>query len=266
MSFPRLSPLFFRRIHKWVGLILGLQFILWTLSGAMMALLDAEKVGGHGLARHTQQPAKLPESLASLRSVSNTLGDAPIIGLTLRSLSGSYVYEVRMPDGLHLIDAASGRRVIIDAGQARTIAKTEYAGGGPVRSVSYLAEPTLETREYEGATWRIDFKDADDTSLYVAEATGQIVAHRNNTWRTWDFFWMLHNMDYLERKSFNHPLIVTIAFGVLWLSLTGFYLLFKSFGKGDFRWLTKRKKNALERDKARRARSEGERPTGLPPC
>ena len=37
----RLTPLFFRRIHKWVGLILGLQFLLWALSGSVMALLVA---------------------------------------------------------------------------------------------------------------------------------------------------------------------------------------------------------------------------------
>src|SRR3546814_5796787 len=44
----RLTPLFFRRIHKWVGLILGLQFLPWALSGSVMALLDKDKVGGHG--------------------------------------------------------------------------------------------------------------------------------------------------------------------------------------------------------------------------
>lgn len=43
----RFTPLIFRRIHKWVGLILGVQFLLWALSGSMMALLDQEKVGGH---------------------------------------------------------------------------------------------------------------------------------------------------------------------------------------------------------------------------
>src|SRR3546814_6784023 len=43
----RLTPLFFRRIHKWVGLILGLQFVLWTLSGSVMALLDKDKVAAH---------------------------------------------------------------------------------------------------------------------------------------------------------------------------------------------------------------------------
>src|SRR3546814_5888438 len=37
MKSIRLTPLFFRRIHKWVGLILGLQFLLWALSGAVMA-------------------------------------------------------------------------------------------------------------------------------------------------------------------------------------------------------------------------------------
>src|SRR3546814_1971246 len=44
-----LTPLFFRRIHKWVGLILGLQFLLWALSGSVMALLDKDRVGGHGV-------------------------------------------------------------------------------------------------------------------------------------------------------------------------------------------------------------------------
>ena len=44
----RLTPLLFRRIHKWVGLILSLQFLLWALSGSVMALLDKDRVGGHG--------------------------------------------------------------------------------------------------------------------------------------------------------------------------------------------------------------------------
>ena len=48
---------------------------------------------------------------------------------------------------------------------------------------------------------------------------------------------MLHNMDYANRTSFNHPLIIFVAFGVLWLSTTGFYLLFKSFKRRDFRWI-----------------------------
>jgi hypothetical protein len=32
---------------------------------------------------------------------------------------------------------------------------------------------------------------------------------------------------------------------VLWLSGTGFYLLFKSFRRADFRWLNRRRKPAF---------------------
>ena len=35
-----------RTLHKWFGLILGLQFLIWALSGAVMALLDHHKVSG----------------------------------------------------------------------------------------------------------------------------------------------------------------------------------------------------------------------------
>ena len=35
-----------RKIHKWVGLIIAIQFVLWMTSGVLMSLLDAKKVAG----------------------------------------------------------------------------------------------------------------------------------------------------------------------------------------------------------------------------
>ena len=43
-----------RRIHKWVGLVIGVQVLLWAVSGAMMAVVDMDEVAG-GQAR--SQPA-----------------------------------------------------------------------------------------------------------------------------------------------------------------------------------------------------------------
>jgi hypothetical protein len=51
---------------------------------------------------------------------------------------------------------------------------------------------------------------------------------------------MLHNMDYVDRKSFNHPLIVIVGFGVFWLAITGFYLLFITKWRPDLRRLRRR--------------------------
>jgi hypothetical protein len=233
----RLSPLFFRRIHKWVGLILGLQFLLWALSGSVMALLDMDAVGGHDMPAAHAHP--LPAE-AALVDPSRLAGLGPVTGLTVRDLAGRPVYELRTAKGVQLVDAADGRRITIDAETAKATAA--MANDAPVRDMVRLDKPNLEAREHKGPMWRVNFADAADSSAYVSAETGRFLVMRGDTWRTWDFFWMIHNMDYVTRTSFNHPLIIFVAFGVLWLSGTGFYLLFKSFRAADFRWLRRRRR------------------------
>lgn len=232
----RLSPLLFRRIHKWVGLIVGLQFVLWALSGSMMALLNADAVGGHdGPAMQASQipTAGLvyPDKLAAL---------GPVSGLALRNVAGIPVYELATASGTRLINAATGVPVSVDRDLASRVA-AHGAGSRAIRA-TLLPKANLEARDHAGPMWRIDFDNAEKSSAYVSATTGRHLVTRGDTWRTWDFFWMLHNMDYVNRASFNHPLIVIVAFCVLWLSGTGFYLLFKSFRKSDFRWLRRTKR------------------------
>ncbi|MGV3481212.1 MAG: PepSY domain-containing protein [Sphingobium sp.] len=235
----RFSPLFFRRVHKWVGLILGLQFCLWALSGAVMALLDKDAVGGHDMAMAHVHP--LPADTAFI-APARIAGVGAVSGITLRDLAGRPVYELHTAGGIRLADAIDGKPVRIDARLARTIAT--MMNDAPVRNVEALAKPNLEARDHAGPMWRVNFADAANSSAYVSMDTGRFLVMRGDTWRTWDFFWMLHNMDYVGRKSFNHPLIIFVAFGTLWLSGTGFYLLFKSFTRTDFRWLRRRKPRA----------------------
>lgn len=233
----RLSPLLFRRIHKWVGLILGLQFLLWALSGAVMALLDKDAVGGHGMSAAHVHP--LPAETAFV-DPSRLAALGPVSGLALRDLAGRPVYELQTGKGIALVDATDGQRVTIDAETARTVAA--MANEAPVRDVTRLEKSNLEARDHSGPMWRVNFADAANNSAYVSAETGRFLVMRGDTWRTWDFFWMLHNMDYVSRSSFNHPLIIFVALGTLWLSGTGFYLLFKSFSRADFRWLRCRRR------------------------
>lgn len=232
----RLSPLLFRRIHKWVGLIVGLQFVLWALSGAMMALLDANAVGGHdGPAMQAS-----PISAAGLVYPDQRSALGPVSGLALRNVAGIPVYEVATASGTRLINAATGEPVSVDRALATRVAA--HGARPPAIRATLLQKANLEARDHAGPMWRIDFDDAEQSSAYVSAVTGRHLVTRGDTWRTWDFFWMLHNMDYVNRASFNHPLIVIVAFCVLWLSGTGFYLLFKSFRKSDFRWLRRVKR------------------------
>jgi hypothetical protein len=227
-----LSAPLLRRIHKWIGLILGLQFVIWAASGATMAVLDMETVAG-GKARPAAAPPALPSGDSAWPQVQRSLGSQPITGLAVRPLLDRQVLEVATPAGLRLFDAADGRPVRVDGLLARKVAEAAYAGGGKVSSVAPLRELELAVREHKLPIWRVDFADDANSSFYVSGETGKLLERRNDTWRVWDFAWMLHNMDYGNRTSFNHPLIVTLAFGIIWLAISGFWLLFRTKWRPD---------------------------------
>jgi uncharacterized iron-regulated membrane protein len=227
--------LFLRWLHKWIGLILGLQFVLWTFSGATMALLDHHKVAAEGAIRPQSDIAELAQPVP-LATVAQAAG-APILKLELKPLLDRYVYEATTTDGVRLIDAGDGRPVVVDAARARSLAVAAYSGAEPVRSVTPVTESTFETRTFELPVWRVEFADKDHTALFVSAATGQVLGAKNDAWRLWDFVWMIHIMDYTKRESFNHPLIITVATGISWLALSGLILLFRSFRRSDIAWL-----------------------------
>jgi hypothetical protein len=60
----------------------------------------------------------------------------------------------------------------------------------------------------------------------VSAQNGQVVARRTDIWRLYDFFWMLHIMDYRGRVDFNHPLLIGASALALVLAATGCWLLF----------------------------------------
>ena len=229
-------PILWRKIHKWVGLILGLQFVLWTLSGSVMALLDSDKVGGHSAA-----PMKAAAQAWPTDMIPPGVG-AGVQGLTLRRIIGRPVYEVKDEQGVRLLDARSGERILIDAPLAQNIARDAFHHKSAISSVERLDKANLEARDHAGAMWRVNFTDEENSSSYISAETGRALVNRGDTWRLWDIAWMLHNMDYVNRTSFNHPLIIFVAFGALWLSFTGFYLLFKSFRRREFKWILRSKK------------------------
>lgn len=228
----KLHTFWLRQIHKWIGLLIGLQFVLWTVSGAMMALLDMDEVAGGG----TREPVEAPMPAADpWPAVRQQLGAAPVTGLSVRPLLGRQLFEVHSAGGTRLFEAATGAPVAVDAPLARDVAAAAYAGEGKVESVTPLREISLAVRDHQLPIWRVDFDDGKNSSFYVSGTNGELLARRNDTWRLWDFFWMLHNMDYVNRTSFNHPLIIFLGFAAVWLAITGVYLLVRTGWRSDFK-------------------------------
>lgn len=227
-----IKSIWLRRIHKWVGLVIGIQFLVWAISGTAMALLEMDEVAGGAMAEHA--PAAVPSADAAWSRIQSALAGQPVSKLAIRKLARGSVYAVTVHGGERLFHAASGAPVTIDRSLAQAIATAAYAGTAKPAEVQPLPELTLAVREHSLPIWRVDFSDAAKSTYYISGSTGEVLERRNETWRWWDFFWMLHNMDYAKRTSFNHPLIITVGIAMAWLAVTGFWLLFRIMWRHDF--------------------------------
>lgn len=235
-----------RRVHKWIGLILGLQLALWMLSGLGMAILPHDKVSGdHRRAEHAEPFALELANDQLQRPTSVKAGN--IRQIRLRIFEDRPVLETITSDGVELLDISNGQAIIIDEALAAKIASHDYAGPGTISKAVYVPKSTLEIRNHTAPAWRVNFNDPERTSIYVSATNGKIMERRNLYWRVFDIFWMLHIMDYQNRSSFNHPLIVISALVVFWMGVSGILLWWDSFRRHDFNLLAKwrNRNNAL---------------------
>ena len=228
-----------RRVHLWVGLLLGVQFLLWMLSGVVMSWFHLSLVRGE-TAAFSPPPRELQVSTyASPGGVIVQVEGATSV--ELRSFLERAVYEVRGADGPVLFDASTGERLSpISEEVARKVAEQDFIGEGELQAIALMNDPP---KEYRGSppVWRADFDDRLQTRLYISPDTGEVTARRNDIWRVYDFFWMLHIMDYGARKDFNNPLLRAASAVGFVFAVSGLFMLFLRPGRetiaGDVTWV-----------------------------
>lgn len=227
--------IFFRSLHKWLGLLLAVQVLIWVLSGMLISFIDAREVHGSSTRIPVPQREGLGKSgaLVDLAELPVDMSRAESVQVFL--LLGQPLYRLRIDNELKLFDATTGSKFEVDGALAQKLAVLSYGGDGPLTGVAYLADGSPEMRSVSGALWRADFADALDTRVYISATDGAVLAHRNNRWAVVDVLLMLHFMDYPRRDSFNNPQIIVLAFGALWLAISGQLLVFNSFSRSKGR-------------------------------
>ncbi len=243
-----------RKLHKWVGLIIALQFLVWMGSGLIISLLDKNIVKGeHHRAKHAHAASAWPNGMLAPAHVLAAT-KRPVETIETFWLRDRPVYRLTHKATAWLADARDGRPVLIDAATAGAIAAADYVGQGRPGSPEWLKSTTLEVRRHEAPIWRVPFHDEDATTLYVSGQDGRILERRNDTWRLYDIAWMLHIMDYTGRQNMNNPLVITAAAGGLWIALSGIWLLVTSFRLGEFippRWRPRRELTVFDAEGAK---------------
>lgn len=218
---------FFRKFHKWLGLIIGIQVLFWAAGGFVMTFFDIEEVRGeHTMAQQERFILNQPVVVTAQQAISQI--DFEPESITLKGLLGEPVWIAGDQEQQAIIDAQTGQVLSpLDELLAGQIAVADFSGDGELVELQLLSEELGEVRGKELPIWQAQFNDSDNTRVYISPQNGDVVARRNDTWRVFDFFWMLHIMDYKNRTDFNHPLVVFAALLALFMTLSGLYLVIK---------------------------------------
>ena len=229
--------IFFRKLHKWLGLIIGVQIIIWLLTGGLISFINQQDVGG-STTRKALGDSPSTSSYDALSPVSQLpLAVNSVRSITLDSLLSAPVYKVVQDDAAMLFDAISGQELLVDQQLAEQIALDSYRGTGDLLDSERLQTGSDEVPDISGPVWRINIDDPLVTRVYVSAEDGRVLAHRNSRWELVDFLLMLHFMDYLRAGSFNNPQIIVVGFATLWMAISGMLLVFYNFSRADFLWL-----------------------------
>lgn len=227
---------YIRKFHRYLGVILGIQFLIWTVSGLYFSWTNIDEI--HGDFEHRKPPRPAGNlNLVSPSIVLNKLGTKAdfIQSLQLVTVLGKPFYSIHYFTGKQLkkvlADAVTGEgRPAISKEEAIQIAAESFAGQPNVKSVEYLTttDGHHEYREKPLPAWGVTFEHPTNTTVYVSADAGKVESFRNNKWRVFDFLWMGHTMDYQSRDNINNWLLrIFSVFGLLTV-LSGFVLYWYS--------------------------------------
>ncbi len=218
---------FLRTLHKWLGLLVFVQLLVWIGSGLLISLLDADVARGKATRADVDVLPLVTEGVLPVSELPRPF--AGIENVRLMNVAGTLVYRVAGRNSSRLYDAFSGEPVPIDKRRALGIARQNYQplpGETGVPATRAFFEETV---------WRVAFDDPLETMVYVGVEDGSVLGHRNNRTELVEFLLMLHFMDYTGGRDFNHPLIVIAAVLAAWLSLSGALLLVSSLRRVGLR-------------------------------
>ena len=213
------------RLHIWLGWLIGVPLLLWTMSGLVMVLKPIEEVRGDHLRKDVTETA-LPRDTNIAVSLP-ARGTKPVRSVTTQVERGEVVTRITYLDGSSERFRPDGSRMEpLSEIEARMIVAERIRGGdGVVDARRFGADdPPIDFRRPE-EVWQVALEDG--THVYVGTQTGEIAAVRTRWWRVFDFMWGLHIMDLDTREDTSHPLLILFAALSLLGTLAGIVLLFR---------------------------------------
>ncbi len=220
----RHTALKIRKTHRYLGLFIGIQFLLWTISGLYFSWTDIDDIHGDQF-RNLQYQPKSFQSLISPSQLDVPLG---IKTIELRDINGIPYYWINQ---IQLYNALNGElKEGITETEALYVANRFMDSSLKVTNVVRINEVDKkhEYREKLLPAYVISYNNDEALKSYVSVNDGNFQTVRHRSWRWFDFLWMTHTMDYEGRDDFNNIILRAFSFLGLITVLSGFLLWYTS--------------------------------------
>ncbi|MFY7672361.1 PepSY domain-containing protein [Tenacibaculum sp. MEBiC06402] len=213
-----------RKAHRYLGLFLGVQFLLWTISGLYFSWTDIDEIHGD----HFKNLNYQPQAFDSLISPSQLQISEGIKTIELRDINNTPHYWINKS---HLYNAFNGnKKEGITKDEALYISKNNMKSDLEVASIELIKEVGKhhEYREKLLPAYVISYETSESVKAYVSLVDGKFQTVRHQSWRWFDFLWMTHTMDYEGRDDFNTTILRVFSLLGLITVLSGFLLWYTS--------------------------------------
>ncbi|MBT0585552.1 PepSY domain-containing protein [Alteromonas oceanisediminis] len=227
----------FRQVHRWLGLIVGLQVLMWVAGGVYMSAMPLDLVHGkHLIHQAVTQTDHAPEWSQSTNVHRSQL---PLMLDITRFDSVAWTHSA-VRTLVKTTDKAGGANSIhyfvVEQGNLKPAsplseqniafaARARFSGTADIDSIAYLPVPPAEASGLTEPVYQVVFDDWSHATFYLHPMTGEVLKVRSDIWRLFDIFWMLHIMDYDERSDFNNPLLIIFAIVTLFFTASGLALV-----------------------------------------
>lgn len=232
---------FARKAHRYLGVVIGIQFFFWTVGGLYFSWTNIKEIRGEDIRKEESalnadscfvSPAKALEEVKRKDTLKQ------LKSIQLIAINSNTYYQINFNNGYRaksrLVNASTGElKEQLTQQEAVDLVTSHLKQPEAPVNVKYITN-TAQDHEYRDKplpAYAVTFKGRLNTTVYVAAEMGTVQSFRNNQWRVFDFLWMLHVADFKSRDNINNWVLrIFSALGLVTL-LSGYLLYFISIKK-----------------------------------
>ncbi len=214
------------KYHKWLMLFLGLQFVIWSVTGVYMVFMDIDYIHGDSLVKNQQLRINSKNINYSLAQLIDDYPNAKDI--TLGKFINADVYRLTRAGSSYLIDASTGKLLSpLSKKQIIAAAHYYYAGKADISNIELISDdPPFELNQRHLPAWGVNFDHYSLPTLYISAQHGGLVGKRHQFWRIFDWMFRFHIMDYGDEAHSSNVLLLIITVLSILGCFTGLVLIY----------------------------------------